>query len=221
MEDGAKKREEESRRLEYEKENQEKDSDDVSTDRVELLKTITDEEDKLLIYGYIRENALDLNKLNIPKEIIDYVVLYRYYLPQWERKQYEKERAEERERKRIIDARNKEIDDRVAIKTKGLMQRIEELTQKVEQTKKLMINRQHNNRCILKMNGDKDDVEAVKLWLKEKLGLMEYVDLFIDNGFDKLSVVVLLDKSTLKEMGIDKIGHQLLILDEIRKLKRL
>lgn len=41
------------------------------------------------------------------------------------------------------------------------------------------------------------------------------MDLFIKSGIDRLSVIVSMGRTTLKEIDVNKLGHCLLILDEI------
>eukprot|EP01083_Nonionella_stella_P123908 373707_1 len=59
--------------------------------------------------------------------------------------------------------------------------------------------------------------QKVKSWL-EKVRLPQYFDNFMNNGIDELSVVALLDKATLKDIGIDVIGHQMKILNHVKQL---
>ena len=69
-------------------------------------------------------------------------------------------------------------------------------------------------------NNDMDQKkQKLKLWLKDKVGLPQYFDIFLKNGIDELSTAVLLDKITLKEIGIDKIGHQMRILNELKQIR--
>eukprot|EP01083_Nonionella_stella_P086051 238805_1 len=62
--------------------------------------------------------------------------------------------------------------------------------------------------------------QKVKLWLENKVELAQYFDIFLNNGIDELSVVALLDKATLKDIGIDVIGHQMKILNHAKKLQQ-
>ena len=41
----------------------------------------------------------------------------------------------------------------------------------------------------------------------------------ISNGIDELSVVKDVERDTLKEIGIDVVGHQIKIMGQIRKLE--
>eukprot|EP01083_Nonionella_stella_P216357 777828_1 len=60
--------------------------------------------------------------------------------------------------------------------------------------------------------------QKVKSWLENKVKLPRYFDNFMNNGIDELSVVALLDKATLKDIGIDVIGHQMKILNHAKQL---
>ena len=223
-------------RIEETRRAQEKDSNKITQERVELIKTVSDRKDKLLIFGYVRKSAFNPYKLEIPSCIIEYIVLYRWFLPQWEREEQEKQRQmeralreeaeimkadEERRKREEIERKNKEIDDRLDTKTKPIMNVLEDLKMKVGRS---MVDGGSNEDGVMKdtdVFGDNDNVEGVKLWLKDTVKLERYFDMFMKNGVDRLSVVVLLDKDSLKEIGVDQIGHQLLILNEIEKLKKL
>lgn len=65
-----------------------KNSDEIINERVELMKTITDEKNKLLISGYIRNNAVNII---IPSAIIEYITLYRWFLPKRDEEQEQTE----------------------------------------------------------------------------------------------------------------------------------
>ena len=61
--------------------------------------------------------------------------------------------------------------------------------------------------------------QKLKTWLEDKVGLPQYFDIFIDAGIEDLATASLLTMETIKGMGIDKIGHQMKILNGIVKLK--
>merc|ERR1712228_673622 len=61
----------------------------------------------------------------------------------------------------------------------------------------------------------------VKEWLSTKCLLPQYYDLFIENGIEDLSVIQLLAESDILDLGINKLGHKLKIVHEIKKLKEL
>eukprot|EP01083_Nonionella_stella_P123907 373706_1 len=60
--------------------------------------------------------------------------------------------------------------------------------------------------------------KKVKSWLENQVALPQYFDIFMKNGIDELSLVALLDKATLKDIGIDVIGHQMKILNHVKQL---
>ena len=60
----------------------------------------------------------------------------------------------------------------------------------------------------------------VKEWWENTVKLGQYYGLFIDHGVDDLSTVKLLTMDTIKGMGIDKIGHQMKILNKVIQLKQ-
>ena len=100
------------------------------------------------------------------------------------------------------EQKNNDMDDKV----NQLMKQFESMEQTMH---KLSINANLN-----------PEQQEVKLWLKNKCKLGQYYDVFIKNGIDELSVVALLDQSTLKDIGIDIVGHRMRILDQARQLKQ-
>ena len=69
-------------------------------------------------------------------------------------------------------------------------------------------------------SGMDKEKQEFKDWIEKQLKLPEYYDVLVENGIDKLSVVQLLTKDELQEMGITKIGHKIQILKEIQSLKQ-
>ena len=63
------------------------------------------------------------------------------------------------------------------------------------------------------------DNEDVKQFLVNMLHLEQYYEIFIDNGIDRNDTIVLLTNSVLKEIGIDKIGHRLAIINALPTVK--
>ena len=61
-------------------------------------------------------------------------------------------------------------------------------------------------------------LDPVWTWLKEKVELPEYYNIFIENGFDSMKIISDIDKEDLKEIGINKRGHQNLILKCARNI---
>ena len=61
---------------------------------------------------------------------------------------------------------------------------------------------------------------VVKSWLKHTVRLSQYVDNFLLNGFDDISVIKdTMNISDLDEIGIKKLGHKKKIMMHIDKLK--
>ena len=58
----------------------------------------------------------------------------------------------------------------------------------------------------------------LKEWITNIVQLPEYYDIFIYNGIEDLSTVKLININTLKQMGVDKIGHQMKILHKVQQL---
>ena len=69
------------------------------------------------------------------------------------------------------------------------------------------VNKNKNN-----INTNSDQDKSVCNWLRDTVELPQYYDSFIENGFDKMKVIKYMTKQDLKEIGIEKLGHQKLIL---------
>mmetsp|Transcript_167 Transcript_167/g.250 ORF Transcript_167/g.250 Transcript_167/m.250 type:complete len:149 (-) Transcript_167:154-600(-) len=57
-----------------------------------------------------------------------------------------------------------------------------------------------------------DEKERVRRWLTKTVKLPEYIDLFMDEGYDDMVTVQELTDKELQEMGISKRGHRKKIL---------
>ena len=72
------------------------------------------------------------------------------------------------------------------------------------------------------LNMKEEEKERIKQWFHDEVQLFDdnekYFDLFIQNGFDKISTIQRIQKSDLEEIGIDKLGHRNAILYAIDKL---
>ena len=65
--------------------------------------------------------------------------------------------------------------------------------------------------------------EEVKKWFDDKLRKLldarhEYCQLFIDNGFENLSIIKEMNDQDLRDIGITKLGHRKQILRQIQRL---
>ena len=72
------------------------------------------------------------------------------------------------------------------------------------------------------MDDEKDlnDKERVEKWLKERVKLPQYFELFIEQGFDDLDSIKDVTKEDLNQMGIDKVGHQRKIIKHAEQIRR-
>ena len=68
-------------------------------------------------------------------------------------------------------------------------------------------------------NEESHQMKAVRRWLGTDVNLPQYLDMFIENGFDDLTVIQALTINDLLEMGIEKKGHRIKIVRAIAKLK--
>ena len=58
------------------------------------------------------------------------------------------------------------------------------------------------------------DIDDVRIFLNKIGKLNEYYDLFISNGIDSNNAIILLDDNALQQIGINKIGHRLGIVQK-------
>ena len=84
----------------------------------------------------------------------------------------------------------------------------------------IVIDRQKND----KMDGwraieESRGLAAMRRWMNTEVKLPQYLDLFIANGYDDLSVIQDLSIMDLEEMGIEKKGHRMRIVKAISNLK--
>eukprot|EP01083_Nonionella_stella_P146999 463070_1 len=61
--------------------------------------------------------------------------------------------------------------------------------------------------------------DPVRNWIVNELGLGQYVELFIANGYEEMDVVMIMKEQDLQEIGIENQGHRAKIMAEIEKLK--
>jgi len=60
---------------------------------------------------------------------------------------------------------------------------------------------------------------TVRSWMQNDVELPEYTEVFIENGFDRMSMFENLSMEDLNLMGISKLGHRRKIMSEVAKLK--
>eukprot|EP01084_Bolivina_argentea_P051934 95451_1 len=79
-----------------------------------------------------------------------------------------------------------------------------------------------------KLNDDLGDAKIktkeigaeVILWLRDEVELPEYIPIFIENGFDDMRAIKIMDKDDLDEIGIQKLGHKKRIIFCIEELNK-
>ena len=60
--------------------------------------------------------------------------------------------------------------------------------------------------------------EQFRAWLRDEVELEEYFHVFHDNGLDNLNSMKMVTMDVLNMVGIQKIGHKMLLLRHIAKL---
>ena len=66
---------------------------------------------------------------------------------------------------------------------------------------------------------DLNDQKDVENWLKDKVKLSQYFQVFVEQGFDDLEHIKDITKEDLEQMGIDKVGHQRRILKQAKLIQ--
>ena len=91
----------------------------------------------------------------------------------------------------------------------------------LDEMRKKMETMEQNIQNIMNMKSESNNKqnskqEAVKKWLKDKVELPQYFDVFIENGFESLDIIKeIQSEQDLNQMGIDKLGHKRKIMKEI------
>ena len=68
-------------------------------------------------------------------------------------------------------------------------------------------------------NKENEEIKKIKEWLRDEVGLEGYIDNFVMNGFDSLSMIKEInDKKDLEYIGIIVNAHQIKIMNGITKL---
>ena len=62
-------------------------------------------------------------------------------------------------------------------------------------------------------------IKFIQSWL-EKLGVEEYLNHFIGNGYDRMEVILEMDETELRQIGIFKMGHRVLLIDCIKRMRQ-
>ena len=130
---------------------------------------------------------------------------------------------------KVNDLTNDSINNKKLKTNNEILEGINYIKKELNNLKTLMefYNNNNNNNINNNGNGNGNDIEnnnkkdllLIKNWLKNECNLLEYYNLFIENGFDDIDLIFDLNNNDLIEIGIKKKGHRMKILKEIKKTK--
>ena len=104
-----------------------------------------------------------------------------------------------------------------------LSQTVETLAKSVDDIKRVQL----NMLLMMESRGDAKDIaiaadgktDALRRWLCDTLHLEEYFDLFVEEGFDDVSLLVHLEEEDLIKLNIRKMAHRKKLLHAIQSLR--
>ena len=70
----------------------------------------------------------------------------------------------------------------------------------------------------IKITSEKEKLEA---WLCDEVRLEQYFEIFVENGFDTLEAMKMVTIDELNQIGIEKLGHKMIIMKHIVKLNNV
>ena len=97
-------------------------------------------------------------------------------------------------------------------------QKDDQVENRFDKIEKQMKSMEQNVNKLLANNMDPEK-QKLKSWLEDAIKLPQCFGIFIESGIEDLSTAALLDKSALKDMGIDKVGHQMKILNGLKAVQ--
>ena len=109
--------------------------------------------------------------------------------------------------------------DALMVQMERLNERMEGMQQKMESMDEKIDGMMAAIHAMKEKEGVHAESDELRVWLEDEVGLPMYYRVFVENGIEELSVAALLEKETLKAMGIDVIGHQIKILSQTKRLK--
>ena len=104
----------------------------------------------------------------------------------------------------------------------ALSQSVEALAKSVQEIKSVQL----NMLLMMESNGRGPDhggdgrTDALRQWLCGTLHLDEYFDIFVDEGFDDVSLLVHLEDEDLVKLNVRKMAHRKKLLNAIQSLRR-
>ncbi len=103
---------------------------------------------------------------------------------------------------------------------KSLKNELIDLRKELNELKELNNYQKKRNEEISNTNWRKSDYDKLTKWLEDKVELPEYLELFIECGWDSLSTVRYMTDRHLQQMGITKMGHRVKIMKIISEMTR-
>ena len=69
-------------------------------------------------------------------------------------------------------------------------------------------------------NEDLDEWNKIKLWMKNEVGLPQYIDAFLDNDLNSYKAIKEINKEELRDIGIKSVLHRRKIMKHVEKIKK-
>ena len=69
-------------------------------------------------------------------------------------------------------------------------------------------------------NEDLDEWNKIKLWLKNEVGLPQYIEPFLDNDLNSYKAIKEINKDELRDIGIKRVAHRRKIMKHVEKIKK-
>ena len=69
-------------------------------------------------------------------------------------------------------------------------------------------------------NEDLDEWNKIKLWMKNELGLPQYIEAFLDNDLNSYKAIKEINKEELRDIGIKSVLHRRKIMKHVEKIKK-
>eukprot|EP01083_Nonionella_stella_P070228 187804_1 len=86
------------------------------------------------------------------------------------------------------------------------MKKENDLLRKKQKINKILKPKSHTQEML--SNQRENDIDKVRQWLTDKVKLAQYLDLFVNNGYDDLESMQDITFSELEQIGINKMGHR-------------
>ena len=189
----------------------------------------TDDDDDIIVYILMIVGCIIICALFI----INIFILFKYKFIQSNHKMIEKEMVvmnnnnnnnnkTNEEQKQNMDLAidiSKSDHDQIASESDGKEQNKTVVSIKKNNISFKIIQKQKKGEATKKEPDHDDDINDIRIWLSDKVGLLQYIDNFILNGYDSLDMIKeITHNDELKEIQINEQDHCNKILIEIQKL---